>query len=109
MTKCIGKEKDKKEAEEKGKIQETGKLPNYINKVHFEQFAGSATCAACHKDIYKKHVKTGHYLTSQPALEKYIRGSFKKGENTFAYSPFTHVSMEKSRPCTNDPVHFQIL
>ena len=27
------------------------------------------------------HVHTGHYLTSRPAIEKYIKGSFEK-ENT---------------------------
>ena len=87
LTKCIGKEKSKEEKE----TEPTA----YIKKNNFRQFIGSAACADCHKDIYEKHVKTGHYLTSQPALEKYIRGSFKPGKNTYAYSHSTVVAMER--------------
>lgn len=89
LTKCIGKENDKSKKE-----KESEKVA-YEKKVSFEMFAGSAKCATCHKDIYEKHIRTGHYLTSQPALEKYIRGSFEPGKNTYAYSPVTTVAMEK--------------
>ena len=92
LTKCISNEKEKEVKENKAKETEA---EVYTKKIHFEQFAGSATCAGCHKKIYEKHIKTGHYLTSQPALEKYIRGSFKKGKNTYAYSPSTILTMEK--------------
>ncbi|HET9430711.1 MAG TPA: multiheme c-type cytochrome [Chitinophagaceae bacterium] len=60
-------------------------------------FAGSASCASCHKDIYESHIKTAHYLTSQPASDSLIKGSFKKGENVFAFSPSVAVVMEERR------------
>ena len=63
--------------------------------VNFQQFAGSVTCAKCHKKIYESHVHTGHYLTSQPAIEKYIKGSFEKGKNRYPYNPSLFVAMEK--------------
>ena len=92
LTKCISNEKEKEVKETGAKETEAGV---YNKKIHFGQFAGSATCAGCHKKIYEKHINTGHYLTSQPALEKYIKGSFKKGKNTYAYSSSTILAMEK--------------
>ncbi len=90
LTKCISNEKKKKEEE-----QEKVDTAAYTRKISFEKFAGSATCAKCHKDIFAKHIKTGHYLTSQPALEKFVLGSFKPGKNEYNYSPLTKVVMEK--------------
>ena len=63
--------------------------------VNFQQFAGSETCGKCHKEIYETHIRTGHYLTSRPAIEKYIKGSFEKGKNVYPYNPFLSVAMEK--------------
>ena len=60
-----------------------------------EKFVGSATCAKCHKKIYESHVQTGHYLTSKPATENSIKGSFEKGKNYFEYYPGLVVTMEK--------------
>ncbi len=54
-----------------------------ITNYNGEQFAGSSTCANCHKNIYKTHLKTAHYLTSQPATEKHIKGSFEPGKNIY--------------------------
>lgn len=67
----------------------------YIKKRDFQEFAGSATCGNCHKDIYEKHIHSAHYLTSQPAFEKYIKGSFEPGKNSFAYNPNVVIKMEK--------------
>lgn len=64
-------------------------------KVKRKAFAGSSSCANCHKDIYEKHVHTAHYLTSQFAEEKYIKGSFETGKNSFAFNRSVIVSMEK--------------
>ncbi len=64
-------------------------------KVNFQQFAGSETCLNCHKKIYESHIKTPHYLTSKPAIEKYILGSFEKGKNIFPFHPGLFVAMEK--------------
>ena len=61
----------------------------------FKKFAGSTVCANCHKDIYEKHLLTEHHLTSAPATEKNISGSFENGKNAFVFDPFTNVTMEK--------------
>ena len=61
----------------------------------FEKFAGSKSCASCHKDIYNKHLLTEHHLTSAPSTEKNILGSFEPGNNVFAFDAFTDVKMEK--------------
>jgi hypothetical protein len=65
------------------------------HKDDFKLFAGSATCMTCHKNIYEKHLKTAHFLTSAPAFEKYIKGSFEPGKNAFAFNEFVKVVMEK--------------
>ncbi len=67
-----------------------------IENVQFSDFAGSATCANCHKDIYNNFILTGHSSTSQIANENNIKGSFEKGKNVFHYSPGLFISMEKS-------------
>ena len=82
LTKCIDKEKDKA-------------IPAPTQKISFEQFAGSETCAGCHKNIYDTHIHTAHYLTTRPALEKYIKGSFEPGRNRFIYDSGMIVMMEK--------------
>ena len=50
-------------------------------------FAGSESCAGCHKDIYNSHIHTAHYLTTRPALQQYIKGSFETGKNEFDMIP----------------------
>jgi hypothetical protein len=59
------------------------------------QFAGSLACANCHKNIYDSHIHTAHYLTTRPASEEFIKGSFEPGKNTFAYDERMVVAMEK--------------
>ena len=76
-------------------INKKSNKPEALINAKGEQFAGSATCAKCHKDIYEHHLKTAHYLTSQPALEKYIKGSFEPGKNIYAYDPGVKIVMEK--------------
>jgi hypothetical protein len=60
-----------------------------------KDFAGSAACESCHKTIYQSHIHTAHYLSSRPALEKYIKGSFTPGHNVFNYDSGMTVVMEK--------------
>jgi nitrate/TMAO reductase-like tetraheme cytochrome c subunit len=64
-------------------------------KVNYKKFAGAATCITCHKNIYESFIHTSHFLTSQPASEKYIKGSFEKGKNIFPFNDHLFVSMEK--------------
>lgn len=59
------------------------------------QFIGSLACANCHKNIYDSNIHTAHYLTTRPALEAFIKGSFEPGKNTFAYDERMVVAMEK--------------
>jgi Cytochrome c554 and c-prime len=64
-------------------------------QTEFEDYAISLKCAGCHNEIYKNHIKTAHYLSGQPATEEFIKGSFKKGGNTYRYSPSILLAMEK--------------
>ncbi len=89
LTQCVNNGNDEiKTEEENTNISET-------RNINFQQFAGSATCADCHKKIYESHIKTGHYLTSRPALEKYIKGSFDTGKNIYPFHPGLYVAMEE--------------
>ncbi len=60
-----------------------------------EQFAGSATCVQCHKDITSKHLQTAHYLTSRKTAAEYFKGSFESGKNSVPYTTDQRVAMEK--------------
>jgi hypothetical protein len=61
----------------------------------YTDFAGSGSCASCHQDVYNTHLHTAHFLTSAPATDKYIKGSFDTTKNTFAFSRSVIVRMEK--------------
>ncbi|HEX9509739.1 MAG TPA: multiheme c-type cytochrome [Puia sp.] len=63
--------------------------------IQYDQFSGSMVCANCHKNIYDNHIHTAHYLTTRPASEEYIKGSFEPGKNRFSYDPDMTVVMEK--------------
>jgi hypothetical protein len=67
-----------------------------FKSTNFDQFAGSTTCASCHKDIYNKHIQTAHFLTSGIANEKTIKGSFDTGKNRYTYSDGSSIIMEKT-------------
>lgn len=60
-----------------------------------KRFAGSASCASCHHEIYQSHIQTAHYLDSRPASEEAIKGSFETGNNKFAYNKMMEVVMEQ--------------
>ena len=59
------------------------------------QYAGSAACASCHKNIYESHLKTAHFLDSRPASKEFIKGSFLPGQNTFVYNNWMDVLVEQ--------------
>ncbi|MBO9571788.1 MAG: hypothetical protein J7497_06200 [Chitinophagaceae bacterium] len=84
---CIDKKPEKREPLITEEIPKT---------VTYESYTGSEKCASCHKDIYEQHLKTNHYLTSLPATEKNIKGSFKKGKNIFHYNPDLYIEMKKT-------------
>jgi hypothetical protein len=74
--------------------RETAK-PVEENGVSMAQFAGSESCAGCHRQIYESHIHTAHYLTTRPAQAEFIKGSFEPGKNKFAYDSDRIVVMEK--------------
>jgi nitrate/TMAO reductase-like tetraheme cytochrome c subunit len=80
FTKCINNKKDTTEKTE---------LKSYAS------FAGSATCANCHKNIYDTHLNTAHFRTSALANDTNIIGSFEKGKNAFVYNEREKMVMEK--------------
>ncbi len=65
--------------------------------VNFNQFAGSAVCSKCHKDITNDYFHTAHFHTSQLSSLKSINGSFQGGKNNFIYDVGKVVSMKKER------------
>lgn len=64
-------------------------------RLSYSDFAGAASCAGCHKDAYNKHLHSAHYLTSAPANDSNILGSFADGQNTYTYSNGGTLHMEK--------------
>lgn len=73
----------------------SGEKKETVQEDHFKDFAGSKACASCHKNIYDTHIHTEHFLSTAPATEKNILGSFEKEKNEFSFNPFTSVVMEK--------------
>jgi hypothetical protein len=66
-----------------------------VRRVSFREFAGEQMCKKCHAAEFKNHVQTSHFSTSSNATEKNIKGSFKKGKNTFIYNDDLYMVMEK--------------
>lgn len=59
-------------------------------------FAGAEKCQGCHKEIYKDHLQTGHYLSSTLPEAAFFAGNFKPGMNAVAYDPITTLRVEKT-------------
>ena len=59
-----------------------------------KRFAGSASCAGCHHDIYEKHRQTAHYRTTRPGEKEFISGSFHADSNKFFFNRSVYVAME---------------
>ena len=60
-------------------------------------YAGSATCLKCHKNVYQNYLHTAHYLTSRPATQASIHGSFNPDSNTVVFNDSVKVVMEKHK------------
>jgi hypothetical protein len=58
-------------------------------------YAGSATCVNCHKNIYGTYLHTAHFISSMPANDSTIQGSFAAGSNEFLFNPHLKVQMDK--------------
>ena len=59
-------------------------------------YAGSAKCENCHKEIYDTYLRTPHHLTSSPATQTTIKGSFKTDSNVVQYRSSLKVVMENT-------------
>src|SRR5690349_13505107 len=61
----------------------------------YSQFAGSASCAACHRDIYQEHLKTAHYLTTRRSDSSNILGPVEAPQNKFYFNPGVYLAVER--------------
>jgi hypothetical protein len=52
-------------------------------------------------------LQTAHYLTSQPAEKEFIKGSFEKDSNSFRYTPYLSVAMEKRDSSFYQVIYFR--
>ena len=100
LARCVGNDSGKQAANGTGTADSGRQAANTPSapeapSVTRDQFAGSESCAHCHKKIFESHIHTAHYLTTRPASEKYIKGSFHPGRNSFAYDSGMVVVMEK--------------
>jgi hypothetical protein len=75
--------------------------------VGFSDFAGSAKCASCHREIFESHLATAHYITAKPAAKEWIKGRFEKGKNTYRYSPSILLAMEERDSGLYQVVYFK--
>jgi hypothetical protein len=62
----------------------------------FDQYAGTESCAKCHRQIYDSFLTTGHFLSSQKASGKYMKGNFGKDSSLFHYSDKVFVKLLKT-------------
>ncbi len=58
-------------------------------------YAGSASCIKCHRDVYENYLHDPHYKTSRLASSNTVHGSFNPGLNTVAFNDSVKVMMEK--------------
>jgi nitrate/TMAO reductase-like tetraheme cytochrome c subunit len=92
---CVDKTGDSTNNTNSTSPQSSARSATYTPRVTRAQFAGSASCANCHKEISAAHLHTAHFLTTRPATAAAIKGSFQPGRNRFAYSADMVVVMEK--------------
>ncbi|HEY4338191.1 MAG TPA: cytochrome c3 family protein [Puia sp.] len=61
----------------------------------YGEFAGSASCANCHHEIYQNHQKTAHYLTTRRSDSANIPGPTDPPQNRFYFSPRVYLAVER--------------
>ncbi len=80
LTKCTGSEQ----------VLKTG-----IKNLKGQEYAGTASCRNCHREIYDSFNETRHHHGSAPASEENIKGSFSKNENILSLDSSQRAVMEK--------------
>jgi hypothetical protein len=73
---------------------QTDKAVSNAVAASFNDYAGDASCANCHRDIYQTHIKTAHFHTSEIATRKSIKGSFDPYKNRFLFNTGGEMVME---------------
>jgi len=66
------------------------------NRSQQKQFAGSESCARCHKDIYEQHLQSFHHLTSAPANGQTLKGDFDSA-NRYPINDHLYIAAEKKQ------------
>jgi len=61
-----------------------------------QRFAGSQSCAQCHKGIYNEHLQSFHHLTSAPANRQTLKGYFDSA-NKFFINDHLFIAAEKKQ------------
>ena len=61
-----------------------------------KQFAGSQTCANCHKDIYEQHLQSFHHTTSALANAQTLKGDFDSANKIF-FNDHLFIAAEKKQ------------
>jgi hypothetical protein len=59
-----------------------------------KQFAGSESCARCHKQIYEQHLQSFHHLTTVTANKQTLLGDFDSA-NRFNFNDHLFIAAEK--------------
>ena len=76
---------------------ENKKIQDEHGNDRYAQFAGSAACAGCHKDIWQTHIHTAHYLTSAASDTQNVLGSAQPGQNRYYYAPDLYLQVERNK------------
>ncbi len=58
-------------------------------------YAGSASCAKCHSNIYSTYLHTAHYVAAVPANGTTVHGSFVQNFNAFNVNASQKIVMDK--------------
>jgi len=76
-------------------FHETKPSATSFNDPRGPQFAGSATCVSCHKNVSDDYLHSAHFQTSRLASPASVPGSFAPGSNIVKYNDSISVIMEK--------------
>lgn len=68
---------------------------NGIKNLKGQEYAGTASCRNCHREIYDSFKTTLHHLESAPASEENIKGSFLNSKNILYLDSNHWVVMKK--------------
>lgn len=64
------------------------------NGTQQKQFAGSESCARCHKEMYEQHLQSFHHLTSVPANVRTLKGDFDRA-NRYLINDHIFIAAER--------------